>query len=431
MSRPLARLGALLLAGLLQLATPARAQTEPAPAPVPGPTAMAGDIHPVSGYIAEHGLARADAMLSLQAAFNFGKASQVDFLLGGVRFLRAVEAGLQVRWQSNVSGPDFLPGLRAPIPANPDARPFEAGDVAGVFEAMLASLAEARSPLEEAVNGRDFAAVIDLDDLWFDIDGDGARAKFESAAALLGVTGFDRVARGSEFSGVVRFDSADADWLLAYVHLLSGVSQTVLALEPTPAIERVMSARADMLELTGGAEARLYDFVEQDWIDTAASVLWTLEGTPDAARSAAAHAHFKAMIAHNRSFWAKVEQESDNDREWLPNGAQVSAFGLEIPAGVASQWQAVLGELEAVLDGEILVPYWRTSPQGGEDSAIGIGLNLRKLFEQPGEMDLVGWLQGANAVPYLERGPLTRMDSLRQFGNMVRGDSLFFVLWLN
>lgn len=66
-------------------------------------------------------------------------------------------------------------------------------------------------------------------------------------------------------------------------------------------------------------------------VDRLAMVLLALAETPDKDLAARAHGHFLAMITENRRFWALVEMEPDNDREWVPNDRQVSALGIVMP----------------------------------------------------------------------------------------------------
>jgi hypothetical protein len=129
------------------------------------------------------------------------------------------------------------------------------------------------------------------------------------------------------------------------------------------------------------------------------------------------------MIAENRRFWGLVVQETDNDREWVPNDAQTSALGLTLPPGTGQMWMAVLADGEALLNGKALVPYWR--------AAEGRGINLQRLFTEPAPVDLIGWVQGYAAVPYLEQGRTVSADSWQAFEQMLGGDALLFTLFLN
>lgn len=363
--------------------------------------------------LAEDGLAAAEASLAAQT-----EGDETAFLLGGVRFLRAAESIMQVRYNNYSGALPLVPGMRNTLPPNPDGQ-FDPAFVETAMTGALEHLAGAEAALDGAMD-TDFAVEIALTDLWFDIDGDGVRSDWES---LLAVMGELNGAPEEGFEGVVRFDTADAEWLKAYVHVMSGMAELTLSVDPTPAIRTVTEGRAK-LESVGGVNES--GFIPDDtWIDTAAAVLTTLRGVPDATRTRAAHGHFKKMIAHNRAFWTEVAAETDNDREWLPNAEQSSAFGIPVDADTAQGWQDVLLEVEQILDGEKLVPYWRVREEAG------VGVNIKTLMESPGDMDLILWIQGAGAAPYLEKGELADLAAWQRFTQMTRGNSLLFAVWFN
>jgi len=364
------------------------------------------------------GLAAAEESLAAQ-----DQTAETAFLLGSVQFLRAFESVFQVRY-ANFSGElPMVPGMQARLPANPDAS-FDPAFVETALTDALSHLATADRSLEDAIAG-EFAVEVMLGDFWFDIDADGERDPWEG---LMDIMGQVNTRPGvAVFDGNIRFDTADAEWLKAYVHAVSGMAEFALSLDPTPAIRRVIDGR-EMLASIGAIGAT--PFVGDDTVlDTIAAVLLTLQGVPDRDRTRAAHAHFKAMIAHNYSFWDKVEEETDNDREWLPNAQQTAAFGVDVAAGAALAWGEVLTEIDAILDGELLIPYWRVSPRPG--SGADIGLNIRRLLEEPGDMDIILWIQGTAAAPFLEQGQLADMSAWGQFLSMTPGNSMLYAIWFN
>ncbi|MHA7899687.1 MAG: hypothetical protein ACX94B_07450 [Henriciella sp.] len=380
------------------------------------PSAQApDDLKPWQDVMAEDGLAAAQENLSLRP-----QTPETQFALGAVHFLRASEDIMQVRYQNSTAPLAILPGMRNRLPANPNA----AFDPAFIEIAMLQALdhlEQAASHLENAT-GEDFAIEVALPAIWFDVNANGRREPWETGLAVMA----DLNAEPSEdFEGIVRFDSADAHWLKAYVHVMSGMAELTLAADPTPAIRSVFEGRREMNEF--GAVESL--FLDNDTIDTLAAVLLTLRGVPDQTRTRAAHDHFRAMIAENRAFWSAVMAETDNDREWLPNPNQSSAFGVEVTEDMATGWQDVLVEIERLLEGETLIPYWRYN--NGYNAETGIGVNLAKVLQEPGDMDIILWIHGAGAAPYLETGELAQMQAWDRFATMTRGDSLMFAVWFN
>ena len=365
--------------------------------------------------LAEQGLAATEVYLADQA----GTADK-DFLLGGIQFLRASESIMQVRYQNSSTPLALLPGMRNALPANPDAV-FDPAFLETAMTEALEHLARAEASLERAT-GHELAVEFPLDAIWFDVNANGTREGWESGLAVMADL---NASPTPDFDGLIRFDAADAHWLKAYVHVMSGMAEMTLATDPTPAIRTVYESRREM-DALGQVEGM---FLDNETIDTIAAVLLTLRGTPDRSRTQAAHAHFKTMIAENRAFWAAVMEETDNDREWLPNPQQSSAFGVVVDEEMAAGWQAVLAEIEAVLNGDALVPYWRLANTFGAET--GVGVNVAKFLQDPGDMDIILWLHGAGAAPYLERGKLAQLDAWERFARMTGGDSLMFAAWFN
>lgn len=372
------------------------------------------DPRPWDEVLRNEGLSAAETHLASQ-----DETPETAFLLGAVRFLRAGEHVMQVRYKNYAGELPLLPGMRNTLPeVNPDGR-FDPAFLERAMSGALVHLEGAEAALAPAVEG-EFAVEVQLADIWLDINSDGARQEWEGALAIMSTLG--AAPASADFEGVVRFDTADAEWLAAYVHVIAGMAELTLSLDPTPAIERVTEGRAG-LEAIGGVQPDFFSG-RDDLPDMIAATLLTLRGTPDAERTRAAHGHFLSMIAHNRAFWSEVGEERDNNREWLPNAQQSSAFGVEVSAEMAAGWQGVLMEIEQILNGERLVPYWRV---GRPD----VGLNIEKLLREPGDMDLILWIQGSAAVPYLEEGEVADLESWERFTRMTRGDGLMFAVWFN
>lgn len=386
----------------------------------PTTTPVSQDQRAVEVILASDGLAAADAALAARP-----RTPETSFQLGGIRFLRAIETMLQTRYDSYDGSVPFIPGLAAPLPANPKAK-FSPDFIETALKGALQHLDGASTALAAATDGQ-FATVLPLDALWFDIDGDTKRAEWESLRVILESLGAQ--ADWASFDGKIRFDTADAEWLAAYVHLVSGTSEMVLSVDPTSAIRTVYEGRQKMAE-AGAIGAPDPLFGSDDLIDQFAAVLGALDGKPEAVRTRKSLDHFRAMIAHNRKFWPELMAETDNDHEWLPNPSQTSPFGVTITAEVAAGWQEVLAELEELLEGRALIPFWRTPP-GLEGATTGVGINLRRLLSDPPDLNVVLLIQGASIAPYLEKGKLVTLGAWNRFGMLTRGDGLLMAAILN
>jgi hypothetical protein len=374
----------------------------------------------ISEEIARTGIAATGARLAALPE----PSNEELFALAGLRFLGGVEAALQLRWQTGIRADwSELPILRLPIPENPAARPFAAADFTTLITDLDADMQAARAALAD-LGDRPFSLDIRLADLWFDINMNGTREEGEGVDSVAGLLAGGRIRGVPVIDPVIRFDTADAAWLSAYTHFLSGFATTVLAYDPEPAIQRVIDSSTAIHALWGDTPPpNAMDMMFGRQIDRLAMVLLALSQSPDRDLAAKAHGHFLAMIAENRRFWALVEMEPDNDREWVPNDRQVSALGIIMPPGTGARWQAVLADAEALLTGEKLIPHWRYGAEAG--------INLKKMFENPPPVDLVTWIQGEGFLPYAEKGERVSMESWRDFERLVSGDAMLFAIFLN
>ncbi len=351
------------------------------------------------------------------------------FALGGVDFLHAIEGTFQARWKMGLTDrTGMLPLLRLPLEDNPRPDPLDPAAVTAIFTNAADQLTSAQAQLAAIPATSDFGLEISLDDLWFDVNSDGKRSKGEGIADVLGA----EVMGGSDDTAAphalptIRFDVADAAWLAAYADLLTGISDVIRAYDPTEPMTRILTARATMNKMgpvnadpffgSGGSTGL-------DDIDLIAMVLATLNQTPNHDLLLQAQSHLLAVVAENRDFWSRVALEKDNDREWLPNDNQTSALGVEVPKGTGAAWLVMLDQFEAVLQGKLLVPYWRVGAPAG--------INVGRMLTDPRPIDLAGWIEGWDALPYLEKGMLVTPDATNAFDTLTAGEAPLFALYLN
>jgi hypothetical protein len=386
----------------LLLATPAAAET-------------------ISQEIARTGLAATESRLASLAS----PTNEDLFALAGLHFLGGVEQALQLRWQTGVKADwSELPILRLPIPENPNAIPFQAADFTALIRNLDADMDASREALTQ-LGDKPFALPMRVADLWFDINANGTREPGEDLAEVTGMAlGGGRGFGVQVEDPVITFDTADAAWLAAYTHFLSGFASTALAYDPEPAIQRILDSSKAIYALWGPTPPNnAMDMMFGRQVDRAAMVLHALSNTPDKALAQDAYGHFLSMIQENRQFWSLVALETDNTGEWVPNDKQVSGLGLTMPAGTGDRWQAVLADAEKLLKGEVLIPHWRFGAEAG--------INLKKAFDNPPPVDLITWIQGEGLLPYAEKGPQMSMQAWRDFEEFVQGDAMLFAVFLN
>lgn len=150
----------------------------------------------------------------------------------------------------------------------------------------------------------------------------------------------------------------------------------------------------------------------------------TLQQSPDKAHIASVENNLRGMFSQNKQFWEKVKLETDNDREWVPNPNQESAIGVTIDKELAETWQRLLQDALDVLDGRLLV----THPLLPGNST---GINIAAWFDNPSSLDLVGWIHGRAAYPYLAKGPRITSENWAALQRLTRGNAFAFSLYLN
>lgn len=383
---------------------------------------MAHSETDLGALIADGGLSHAQQVLSARPM----RSPSEEFALGGVQFLRTIEVALQELhtvevdpWLPLVLD---LPFLRLARPSAEVTRPMSAD----LFEVTLTEAIENLSLCLETLKGispeGDIAVWLDPSDVWFDINANGQRDLGESfvsiVASQLGIRGDDLAELAP-----IRFDRPDVAWLTAYAHLLSGASEVILALDPTEALPRVLASRAQIGTLNKGELDPGRYYGADIWVDVFAAAIHMIDGPVDGARLQAARDHFLTTIAENRVFWTTVDQETDNEAEWIPNDRQQSALPVEFPPGAGAMWMGVLTDAEAVLRGDLLLPHWRLSPR--------LGINAAKFIEAAPDIDLIAVIQGEAVLPFVETGHRITTRNWRAFEALARGNGPLFMVMLN
>jgi hypothetical protein len=438
--------------------------------------------------LAEARIADAVALAEARAASEPGDA-RARFALGLARFLAAVEGlgqglhryGLASTY-GNPAGQALgggVPFLRMPIPDNPAPEPVTYDGLRAVLEEFVADLAEAERTLA-GVPAEQFQLELRVPLVRLDFDGDGEGAPEDSAGALfLAVTGVDLVsAEWADWATEVAdgsvppfgLDDSDVPWLQAYCHLLSALGQFVLAHDWETAFDLtlhdafpagsmpssgIVAEERRILEALG-PEVADYDW-EQDgasvqgygeWLESPEGQAFTAWSAASSAiewggiadlvafahlmrwpvvepdRMGAAREHLLTMVALSRENWRRILAETDDNREWVPGPHQTVLFEtVRITDETVAGWQMFLDEFEALLEGRRLIPHWRV--------AHGRGINLRRMFEEPGTFD--PWLiaQGSAILPYLEDGETVSPETAFTILMLTEGGLLRYFVWFN
>jgi len=371
----------------------------------------------------------------------------VDFALGAVDFLQAAEGLLQTAHRHGFlgtfnqargfAGPraEFLAWIGNDTPAETTN-----DDLHEAMGAFAAALARAERTLATAEG--DFTCAIDLTSVRFDINADGKTTSAESLNGLFNLfpprvrweNGQRTTSRVVPEDLVVAFDRGDADWLRGYCHLLMASSKWFLAHDSSELFDRTGHVFFPEAQIA-------YDYLPGS--------TWSLErmtGMPTPAPfditdvlvffgnmrlpmqrpelMGEALWHLRQSVVLGKSMWANYDRETDNDREWIPNPRQTAAFGdVAVDAQMRDAWLLFLDEADDILHGRKVMRFWR-----GDGTR---GIDVPKLFSEPQEFDLLYWIQGSAAAPYLREGEFTSPGTWAQLEAVFNRRVFRYSFWFN
>ena len=317
-----------------------------------------------------------------------------------------------------------LPFLRVPVPINENpelATPDAIGETLKRFHARISKVIQTLQNLDE----KEFTTSIDISTIRIDFDHDDQIGENEYFHQVY--TAYNRRSRALFIDGksvVIDFDLGDAYWLKGYSHLLLAITDTLLAHQWDDVYKhsshiffaRVVSDIGTTLKKQKGAQHSI-------WADLIAGIhVMNLEvRAPDRLRSA--HHNLLKVVECSRLSWSHIEKESDNKSEWIPNPQQIGGTGVQISQDMIDGWKEFLDEFESILNGNKLVPHWRFKD--------GRGINIKRVFHDPQPFDLVLWVQGSAAIPYLEEGNLSSRETWMRITRVFQGNFIGFAIWVN
>ena len=347
--------------------------------------------------------------------------------LGTIRFVRAVEHLSQGLYRYGLKPPTsfLVPVVRLPVPENPNPEPITFQDFRALLADFVKDLGAAEATLADVKSDK-VKLILDLDKLRYDANGDGTVDDDERFVSVIErVTGMARSVMPDSLA--FAFDRGDALWLQGYCNLLMAFADFFLAYDWHESFDatffnffpkmkspfRDALAKPDPNDYFASEGGPIADFI------SFVHIRWPIA---EAARLGSARDHLKKMIALSRASWTAIEAETDNNREWLPNPRQTSPFqSVIVDEKRIGAWRAVLDEADAILDGRKLVPHWR----------LRQGINIRRVFEEPQPLDVVLWITGPAAVPYLEDGPIATNEEWNRITDSFGGGFGVFAVWFN
>lgn len=235
---------------------------------------------------------------------------------------------------------------------------------------------------------------------------------------------------GNEADFVICFDRADVDWLRGYCHIMQGLAEFLLAYDSQGLFDviahrvfyHVQVPHEFLLEPSRNSNGGFFGDPETI-MDLIAAIHMVRFPVKEPQRMSVSLEHFRQALVHSRQMWKLVFAETDNENEWIPGPNQQGAINIGITREMVENWLLALDEVDAILLGKKLIPFWRGKTERG--------INLRKVFLQPTTFDLVLWIQGTAAIPYLEEGDLSSFETWQKFDRAFGGQMIGFGVWFN
>jgi hypothetical protein len=406
----------------------------------------AGDVvsSRLADYLKQGQLADAEYYLKTQIAAD-PQPDQARFALGVVQVLSAIEHLGQEQYQYGAMSGQVsnLPVFRLPLPINPNPEEVTYTQVRQVFLHLQTRMLAAEATLAKVDLKQEVKLPIDLMSIRLDLNGDGKSDDKESFSVLFGVA--NRPRPGTQAADLkVTFDNGDVPWLRGYCHFLCAVCDIMLAYDHQRMFDvsghliypKAVPPRAGLEPLDIGQRG------DGDWtrqlMDAIAAVHLADFPLKEPKRMSSARGHLLEMIRTSRESWVLIEAETDNDQEWLPNPKQTGVLRIPVTREFIDGWHGVLAEMEDLLEGRKLVPFWRDysgqfffNGTLQDVPATGRGVNLKRFFEEPSRFDLVLLLQGTAALPYVEKGDLSRPETWNNLTRVFQGQFFGFAIWFN
>ena len=322
------------------------------------------------------------------------------------------------------AGLSGLPILRLPIPPNRNPEPVTYQALRDVLQDFVDGLRAADATLEPIAE-RDVDLPLNIARIHLDLNADGLASDDEGLWRMLEVVmEFRGVSKEAADRFLTDFDRSDVPWLRAYCHLLMAIAEFPLAHDWQAAFEQTFHGLFPRSELPNSAlvaktsaTARFSNVA--DFIAFLHLAHWPVV---EPERMSRVLQHLEAMVRLSRETWKRVQAETDDRGEWIPNPRQSGVLPrMMITQDRIEGWRLFLDEFEALLQGRKLVPHWRFDQ----------GLNLRRIFTEPTTFDPVLLIQGSAALPYLEDGEAVSWQTWNQISRLFAGRFFRYFVWLN
>lgn len=362
--------------------------------------------------------------------------AEARFASGVVRVLAAIERLAQDQYRFGALSETFrnVPVFRLPIPSNPAPEPVTYPQVRQVLTDFQTRLNEAEAELAKVTG--DVKLQLDLTTIRLDLTGSGEpQSSFLGLLAIANRRGAAAPAQAMR----VAFDNGDVLWLRGYCHFLMAFCDGFLAYDH----QRMFDFTGQLIyprhvpsePVAAPLNTAQPAVFEREILDVIAAIHLMNFSLREPERMESARQHLLEMIRTSRESWALIQNETDDDAEWLPNPKQTGVLRIPVTSELIDGWHGVLAEMEGLLEGRLLVPFWRDYQRflGARTSVptVGRGVNLKRFFSEPRPFDLILLIQGTGALPYVEEGPLSRPETWTNLQRVFGGQFFGFAVWFN
>ncbi len=357
---------------------------------------------------------------------------QLRFGLGMLQFFRAVEKLMQDFYVYGVHDPfpNFdNSGHQFPLPFNPKPALLTYGGARRIAENLLENLSKSEATLSD-IKDPNVQLPLHVGLIRLDLNRDGKVDADETLWKLYTMVQTSRhIKQGQAERFVINFDRGDVHWLRGYCHLLMAFIDIYLAYDTRDTFDRtahLLFSNVDSPYKFLSQRVRIFneDAECSDLLDLLAGVHSIRWAVVEPQRMEESLHHLEAVTDQSKESWKYIMAETDDDREWLPNPKQTGIIpGVKVKKEMITAWLNAMEEAHKLLAGDLLIPFWR-----GNDKQ---GVNLRKVFLEPSTLDIVLWIQGKSAEPYLEKGKMSESGVWSklpaEFGEHFPG----FAMWFN
>jgi hypothetical protein len=386
-------------------------------------------------YLIDGKLAEGERALNEHLKAN-PRDDEARFGLGVVQFLQAFENLGGSLYKYGLSTERTFarqwPEVRQLFPQNPAPEQFRYADARRILQTFVDDVIDADATLAE-VKDADVKLPLHLGQFKLTLFDPGRPL---NAAMVLGRMEA-AVPRNEVERFVITFDRGDVSWLRGYCHVVAALGEVMLAIDGQELFEctahlffEKVDSPHEYLQRNRLALDEITSFDRPLISDVIAYIHLMLRlPVKEPARMRTALDHLEVTAKMAKEMWRFYLAETDDDNEWIPNPNQQGVLRVAVDQAMVDAWLASVDEFDLILQGKCLVPFWRGDPTAR-------GVNVRRVFtEPPKEIDIVLWVQGTAATPYLEDGRITKLADQATLGriNDTFGGWRFFgfAFWFN